>query len=91
MLNFNILLVKHSLGIIFEVLHTPGHVRVFLNDFIDHLNLSIMEVCKVRLNVILFSLSCEWWEVWMTQEMLEVAELIFIDLSCVDIILVLLS
>ena len=90
-LYLNVLLVEHFVGIDLEVLHTPSHVWVFFNNLRDHLLLGIMEVCKVRLHVVRLSLGSEWRKIWVAQELLKVAELIFLDLTGVDLVLILLG
>jgi hypothetical protein len=89
--NFNILLTEDLISIRIIILHAPGHVWILFDDFSNDLLLSIMEVGKARLIMILLPMRCEWRQVWVTEELLKVAVLFLVDLPSVDIIHILLS
>ena len=90
-LHLNVLLIEHFIGIEIKVLHTPSHVWVFINNLRDHFLLGIMEVSKAGFHVVRLSFRGKWREIWVAQELLEVAELIFLDLAGVYIVLILLG
>lgn len=73
MLDF-VFLLFHVVDLVLEIVDVPGHVRVLKNHLAHNFLIRIMVVNEFGFDVVAHLFSRIWWQLWIQNEIFEVAE-----------------
>ena len=96
MLYLHVLVLKYFLSLLFviilaEVFNGPCHVRVFVDHLLDNLLRRVVEISEMLLHMECFLVLSKRWQLRMRHELFEIAEILSLGASYVNIFLVLLG